>query len=100
MFESRIAKGIAWMEKHDKAWFNKINLSILCMFKNDGCVLGQFLCGDMFQSGATDVAWTKECGFSLPDEECTLDNWLYLKKEWSDIILAKRRMNTKIKETV
>ena len=93
MFEDRIAKGVAWLEKYDKGWFNKINLDRLCMSSNDGCVLGQWYRGDVSTHFGDD--WTRNRGFSLSrqldiaDQDCQIE-WVLLRDEWTKVIKEKR----------
>lgn len=99
VYDERVERGAEWLDKNEKGWMEKIDLSLLDLREDDACI-----CGQIDASGShafyryifnkeLAAAQAHELGFILwnKDEGCNALDYAKLTTAWKRLIRERRR---------
>lgn len=91
MFEKRIAKGMAWLDKNRPGWVKKIKHTQLRMVSPTYCVIGQTFGNffDVINERTITEEYAKTLGFTLSGSAPN-KKWDTLTREWQEAIKQRK----------
>jgi hypothetical protein len=87
-FESRVARGAAWLDVHERGWERRVDLATLSLTSDCRCVLGQVR-GDYHVSvegERPEFYWALAHGFMGGVDDDNRTCWVLLDEAWISLI--------------